>query len=109
MRKNVVEKAFGPGLELRLYFIQRIGDTAALSSTSMHGKDGERYEHVYKVIDLVGSSETSIGDAIQTAISRASRTMRHLRWFEVTQLRGHIEEGSVRHYQAMLRVGFTLE
>jgi flavin-binding protein dodecin len=66
-------------------------------------------EHIYKIIDLVGSSETSIEDAIQTAISRASRTMRNLRWFEVTQMRGHIEEGSVRHYQVALRVGFTLE
>ena len=66
-------------------------------------------EHIYKIMDLVGSSETSIEDAIQTAISRASRTMRNLRWFEVTQMRGHIEEGSVRHYQAVLRVGFTLE
>ena len=66
-------------------------------------------EHIYKIIDLVGSSQTSFEDAIQTAISRSSRSMRNLRWFEVTQMRGHIEEGSVRHYQAVLRVGFTLE
>jgi flavin-binding protein dodecin len=66
-------------------------------------------EHVYKMIDLVGSSETSIEDAIQTAVARASRTMRNLRWFEVAQIRGHIADGKVRHYQVVLKVGFTLE
>ena len=66
-------------------------------------------DHVYKMIDLVGSSETSIEDAIQTAITRASRTMRNLRWFEVVQTRGHVEGGKVRHYQVVIRVGFTLE
>ncbi len=66
-------------------------------------------DHVYKIIDLVGSSETSIEDAIQTAITRASQTIRHLRWFEVVQTRGHVEEGRVRHYQVTLRVGFTLD
>ena len=66
-------------------------------------------EHVYKMIDLVGSSETSIEDAIQTAVSRASRTMRNLRWFEVEQIRGHVADGKVRHYQVVLKVGFTLE
>ncbi|MDQ4060779.1 MAG: dodecin family protein [Pseudomonadota bacterium] len=66
-------------------------------------------DHVYKIIDLVGTSDTSIEDAIQTAIARASRTMRNLRWFEVAQMRGHIEDGQVRHYQVVLKVGFTLE
>ncbi len=66
-------------------------------------------DHVYKVVELVGSSETSIEDAIQTAIARASRTMRNLRWFEVAQMRGHIDGGQVRHYQVVLKVGFTLE
>ena len=66
-------------------------------------------DHVYKVIDLVGTSETGIEDAIQTAVARASRTMRNLRWFEVVQTRGHIEGGTVRHYQVVLKVGFTLE
>ena len=66
-------------------------------------------EHVYKVIELAGSSEVSIEDAIQTAISRASRTLKHLRWFEVLQTRGHIEDGKIRHYQVVLKVGFTLE
>jgi flavin-binding protein dodecin len=66
-------------------------------------------EHIYKVIELVGSSETSIEDAIQTAISRASKTLKNLRWFEVVQTRGHLDDGKVRHYQVTLKVGFTLE
>jgi flavin-binding protein dodecin len=66
-------------------------------------------EHVYKVTELVGSSEKSIEDAINNAITRAAETLRHLRWFEVTQTRGHIEAGTVRHYQVTLKVGFGLE
>jgi hypothetical protein len=66
-------------------------------------------EHVYRLIELVGSSEKSIEDAIETAIGRASTTLRHLRWFEVVQTRGHIEDGRVRHYQVTLRVAFTIE
>lgn len=65
--------------------------------------------HVYKVIDIVGSSDTSIEDAIAVAVERASQTLKHLRWFEVIQTRGHIEDGRVKHYQVMLKVGFTLE
>jgi len=66
-------------------------------------------DHVYKVVEIAGSSETSISDAIQTAIERASRTLRDLRWFEVLQTRGHIEDGKIRHYQVVLKVGFTLD
>ena len=66
-------------------------------------------EHVYKVLELVGSSEKSIEDAIQNAIIRASKTLREMKWFEVLQTRGHIENGSARHYQVTLKVGFTLE
>ncbi|GMO44602.1 MULTISPECIES: dodecin [Bradyrhizobium] len=66
-------------------------------------------DHVYKILDLVGSSETSIEDAIKNAVSRASKTIREMKWFEVVQTRGHIENGAVRHYQVTLRVGFTLE
>ena len=66
-------------------------------------------DHVYKIVELVGSSETSIEDAIQTAIRRANETLRNLRWFEVTQTRGHIENGEVHHYQVVLKAGFTLE
>jgi dodecin len=69
----------------------------------------EMKDHVYKILELVGSSEKSIEDAIQNAIMRASKTIRDMKWFEVVQTRGHIEDGSVRHYQVTLRVGFTLE
>ncbi len=66
-------------------------------------------DHIYKVVELVGSSETSIEDAINVAIGRANETIRQLRWFEVLQTRGHIEDGKVRHYQVALKVGFTME
>jgi flavin-binding protein dodecin len=69
----------------------------------------EMHDHVYKILDLAGSSEKSIEDAIQNAIARASKTIREIKWFEVVQTRGHIENGTVRHYQVLLRVGFTLE
>jgi flavin-binding protein dodecin len=66
-------------------------------------------DHVYKLVELVGSSPRSIEDAIQTAIARADKTLRNLRWFEVVQTRGHVENGEVRHYQVVLKAGFTLE
>jgi flavin-binding protein dodecin len=66
-------------------------------------------EHVYKVVDLVGSSTESVTDAIQTAIARASATTRNIRWFEVVQVRGDVADGKVGRYQVMLKVGFTLE
>jgi len=66
-------------------------------------------DHIYRVIELVGSSETSIEDAISTAIARAHKTLRNLRWFEVVQTRGHVENGKVAHYQVTLKVGFTME
>ena len=67
------------------------------------------HDHVYKIIELVGSSEKSIEDAIDTAVTRASTTVRNLRWFEVAQVRGQIENGKVHYYQAVLKVGFTME
>src|ERR1700731_2349873 len=69
----------------------------------------EMKDHVYKILELVGSSEKSIDDAIRNAVVRASKTIRDMKWFEVVQTRGHIENGAVRHYQVTLRVGFTLE
>jgi len=69
----------------------------------------EMKDHVYKILELVGSSEKSIDDAIANAIARASKTIRDMKWFEVVQTRGHIENGAVGHYQVTLRVGFTLE
>lgn len=69
----------------------------------------EAKDHVYKILELVGSSEKSVEDAIENAITRASKTIRFVKWFEVVQIRGHVEDGSVRHYQVSMRVGFTLE
>lgn len=66
-------------------------------------------DNVYKVIQLVGSSETSIEDAVENAIVRASSTVREIRWFEVLETRGHVENGRVAHYQVTLKIGFTLE
>jgi flavin-binding protein dodecin len=66
-------------------------------------------DHVYKKIELTGSSEKGIEDAIANAVSRASETVRNMRWFEVIETRGHIENGRVAHYQVTLKVGFTLE
>ena len=66
-------------------------------------------DHIYRVIELAGSSEISHADAIENAVARASKTTRNLRWFEVTQLRGEIENGEIRHYQVAMKVGFTLE
>jgi flavin-binding protein dodecin len=65
--------------------------------------------HVYKKIELVGSSPESIEAAIENALTRAAKTVHNMRWFEVAETRGHIEEGRVAHYQVTLRVGFTLD
>jgi flavin-binding protein dodecin len=65
--------------------------------------------HIYRVIEIVGTSEESIEDAITSAISRANSTLRNLRWFEVVRTSGHIADGIVRHYQVTLKVGFTME
>jgi len=65
-------------------------------------------DHVYRVIQLVGSSEHSVDDAIQRAVARASKTLRNLRWFEVVESRGSIENGKIAQYQVTLRVGFTI-
>ena len=66
-------------------------------------------EHVYRIIEVAGSSEKSIDDAIQNAVGRASRTLRQVGWFEVAQIRGDVADGKVAHFQVVLKVGFTLE
>jgi dodecin len=66
-------------------------------------------EHVYKLVELVGSSTTSTDAAIRQAIETAGRTLRHIDWFEVVQTRGRVAEGKVTHYQVTLKVGFRLE
>jgi flavin-binding protein dodecin len=66
-------------------------------------------EHVYKIIELTGSSETSLEGAIQNAVARAAKTVRNMRWFQVIETRGHIENGQVAHWQVTIKIGFTLD
>jgi dodecin len=66
-------------------------------------------DHVYKTIELVGSSSKGMEDAVQKAIAKAAETVRNLRWFEVTDTRGQIEKGRVAHWQVTLKLGFTLD
>jgi dodecin len=66
-------------------------------------------DHVYRVIQVVGSSQQSSDDAIRQAIARASKTLHELRWFEVMETRGHIENGKVHHFQVTLKIGFTMD
>ncbi len=66
-------------------------------------------DHIYKKLELVGSSTESIEKAIENAIAKASESLRNLRWFEVIETRGHLEDGKVSHYQVTIKVGFTLE
>jgi flavin-binding protein dodecin len=65
--------------------------------------------HVYKMLELVGSSTQGTDDAIRNAIERAGETLRHLDWFEVLETRGHIADGKVAHYQVKIKIGFRLE
>lgn len=65
--------------------------------------------HVYKLVELVGSSPVSVDDAIRNAIETASKTVRHMDWFETTEIRGHIADGKIAHFQVKLKVGFRLE
>lgn len=64
--------------------------------------------HTYKKIELVGSSPTSIEDAINNALAEASKSLKHLEWFEVTETRGHIENGRAAHFQVTIKVGFRI-
>jgi dodecin len=66
-------------------------------------------EHVYKKIEIVGSSPNGMEEAVKNALSRASKTIRNMRWFEVTETRGYIDEGKIEHWQVTLKIGFTLE
>jgi flavin-binding protein dodecin len=66
-------------------------------------------DHVYKAIEIIGSSSVGVEDAVRNAIAKASETLRNLRWFEVVETRGHIEGSRVAHWQVTLKIGFTLE
>lgn len=66
-------------------------------------------KHVYKILELTGSSPSGIEDAVNTAIAKAAETVRNMQWFEVVETRGHIEGDKVAHWQVTVKVGFTLE
>ena len=66
-------------------------------------------DHVYKSIELTGSSKTSIEDAVTNAISKASESLRNIQWFNVVETRGHVQDGKIAHWQVTVKVGFTLE
>jgi flavin-binding protein dodecin len=66
-------------------------------------------DHVYKLLELTGSSTVSMEEAVQKAISKAAKTVHNMRWFEVVETRGHIDNGAVSHWQVTIKVGFTLE
>ena len=66
-------------------------------------------DHVYKLLELTGSSPAGIEQAVQNAIAKANNTVRNMHWFEVVETRGHIADGKVAHWQVTIKVGFTLE
>jgi len=65
--------------------------------------------HVYKMLELTGSSPTSIEDAVASAVAKAHETVRNIQWFTVTETRGHVVDGKVAHWQVTVKLGFTLE
>jgi len=66
-------------------------------------------EHVYKMIELTGSSKTGLEDAVKNAIAKAAKTVHNMRWFEVTDSRGYIEDGKVSYWQVTIKIGFTVD
>jgi len=66
-------------------------------------------DHIYKKIELVGSSPKGIEEAVKRALARAKKTVRNMRWFEIAETRGYLEDGKIAHWQVTLKVGFTLE
>jgi dodecin len=66
-------------------------------------------DNVYKTTEIVGSSTDSMEDAVTRAVEKASKSLRHMRWFEVSEIRGHIEDGAIAHWQITVKIGFTME
>jgi len=103
-RKVVSIKARSGGMTGRDGAIDYAARTALMSREAVNSD-----QHIYRVIELVGTSEESIEDAITSGIARASSTLRNVRWFEVVRTSGHITDGIVQHYQVTMKVGFTME
>jgi len=66
-------------------------------------------DHVYRVTEIVGSSPESLQQAVRNGVTRAAQTLRNVEWFEVTEIRGHVENGEVAHFQVGLKIGFRLD
>jgi flavin-binding protein dodecin len=66
-------------------------------------------DHIYKKVELIGSSPESIEKAVENALARASTSIRNIRWFEVVETRGHVEDGRIAHWQVTIKAGFTLD
>jgi flavin-binding protein dodecin len=66
-------------------------------------------DHVYRLSEIVGSSTTSVDDAIRTAVTKAAATVRNIEWFQTQEIRGHVEDGQVAHFQVTLKIGFRVE
>lgn len=82
---------------LRFFYLQRLTQENPMSA------------HVYKMVEIVGTSPDGTDQAIRNAIEQAGKTLRHLDWFEVLETRGHIVDGKIGHFQVRLKVGFRLE
>ena len=81
----------------------------SLDRSDAHHQQIDMPNHVYKLVELVGSSTVGTDDAIRNAIEAAAKTLRHVDWFEVLETRGHVTDGKVAHFQVTLKVGFRLE
>jgi flavin-binding protein dodecin len=80
-----------------------------LARVYLEGLNAFMSDNIYKKIELIGSSPTGIEDAVNNAVSRAGKTIRNMGWFEVAEVRGHIEDNKVAHWQVTVKVGFTLD
>src|SRR5437016_12021949 len=87
----------------------RYCSTLILSSNAKNPKGGAMSDHIYKQIELTGSSKTSVEDAVQNAITRASKTLHNLHWFQVVETRGYIENDKVDYWQVTIKLGFRLD
>jgi len=84
--------------------------TAPILAEHLNRKEeGNMPNHVYKLVEIVGSSETGTDDAIRNALETAAKTIRHIDWFEVMETRGHVVGGKVAHFQVTLKIGFRLD
>ncbi|BCL75574.1 hypothetical protein JHS3_13100 [Jeongeupia sp. HS-3] len=77
--------------------------------TAIRAEDSIMSEHVYKLVELVGSSTQSSDDAVRNAIAKAAESIKHMDWFEIVETRGHIVDGKLGHWQVTLKVGFRVD